>query len=48
TRVFNATASTETDQKVLAALRAAGRLEERPPASLTLPVRIALQGKRPG
>ncbi|EPK1848720.1 energy transducer TonB, partial [Pseudomonas aeruginosa] len=23
-------------------------LEERPPASLTLPVRIALQGKRPG
>ncbi|MCO4025786.1 energy transducer TonB [Pseudomonas aeruginosa] len=38
----------ETDQKVLAALRAAGRLEERPPASLTLPVRIALQGKRPG
>ncbi|HGM8470334.1 TPA: hypothetical protein ACKQBQ_006619, partial [Pseudomonas aeruginosa] len=22
--------------------------EERPPASLTLPVRIALQGKRPG
>ncbi|EPJ7459519.1 energy transducer TonB, partial [Pseudomonas aeruginosa] len=25
-----------------------GRLEERPPASLTLPVRIALQGKRPG
>ncbi|HBP4804683.1 TPA: energy transducer TonB, partial [Pseudomonas aeruginosa] len=24
------------------------RLEERPPASLTLPVRIALQGKRPG
>lgn len=38
----------ETDQKVLAALRAVGRLEERPPASLTLPVRIALQGKRPG
>ncbi|HFF2170107.1 TPA: energy transducer TonB, partial [Pseudomonas aeruginosa] len=27
---------------------AVGRLEERPPASLTLPVRIALQGKRPG
>ncbi|MGC3118229.1 energy transducer TonB, partial [Pseudomonas aeruginosa] len=37
----------ETAQKVVAALRAAGRLEEPPPPSLTLPVRIPLHGKRP-
>ena len=35
------------DQQVLAVLRGAPPLE-RPPASLTLPVRIALQGRRPG
>ncbi|BBP77188.1 energy transducer TonB [Pseudomonas gingeri NCPPB 3146 = LMG 5327] len=36
------------DTQVLAALRAAPRLNERPPASMTLPVRISLQGRRPG
>ncbi|MDR3659050.1 MAG: energy transducer TonB [Mycobacterium sp.] len=36
------------DAQVLAALRAVPRLSERPPASITLPVRIALQGRRPG
>jgi len=36
------------DTQVLAALRAAPRLSERPPASITLPLRIALQGRRPG
>ncbi|MER2098617.1 MAG: energy transducer TonB [Pseudomonas qingdaonensis] len=34
------------DAQVLAALRAAPAMTQRPPASLTLPVRIALQGRR--
>lgn len=37
----------ETDQQVLAALRATPRLKERMPASLTLPVRLSLKGRRP-
>ena len=37
----------EVDAQVLAALRAAPPLTQRPPASMTLPVRIALQGRRP-
>ncbi|MCO7519735.1 MULTISPECIES: TonB family protein [unclassified Pseudomonas] len=37
----------EVDAQVLAALRAARALDQRPPASLTLPVKIALQGRRP-
>jgi len=32
---------------VLAALRATPRLKERMPASLTLPVRLSLKGRRP-
>lgn len=36
----------QVDALVLAALRAAPALTQRPPASLTLPVRIALQGRR--
>ncbi|MEX3776978.1 energy transducer TonB [Pseudomonas sp. MYb118] len=38
----------EVDSQVLAALRGAGALSERPPASITLPVRLSLQGRRPG
>lgn len=38
----------QVDQQVIAALRAAPHLSERPPASLTLPVRLSLQGRRPG
>ncbi|WP_347900584.1 energy transducer TonB [Pseudomonas purpurea] len=38
----------EVDAQVLAALRAAPHLQERPPASMTLPVRLSLQGRRPG
>ncbi|WP_045883384.1 TonB C-terminal domain-containing protein [Pseudomonas chlororaphis] len=38
----------QIDTLVLAALRAAPHLTERPPASLTLPVRLSLQGRRPG
>lgn len=38
----------ELDAKVLDAVRQAGRLDERPPASLTLPVHVSLQGRRPG
>ncbi|NIL17596.1 energy transducer TonB [Pseudomonas sp. AN3A02] len=37
----------ETDDQVLAALRATPRLKERAPASLTLPVRLSLKGRRP-
>ncbi|VVM63556.1 hypothetical protein PS662_01428 [Pseudomonas fluorescens] len=38
----------ELDNQVIAALRAAPHLSERPPASITLPVRLSLQGRRPG
>lgn len=38
----------QVDEQVLAALRAAPHLSERPPASMTLPVRLSLQGRRPG
>jgi len=38
----------QVDTQVLAALRNAPHLTERPPASLTLPVRLSLQGRRPG
>ncbi|WP_434698119.1 energy transducer TonB family protein [Pseudomonas sp. D1-1] len=38
----------QLDEQVIAALRAAPHLSERPPASLTLPVRLSLQGRRPG
>ena len=37
----------EVDAQVVAALRSAPALDQRPPASLTLPVKIALQGRRP-
>ncbi|NVZ23776.1 energy transducer TonB [Pseudomonas costantinii] len=38
----------QLDTQVIAALRAAPALSERPPASMTLPVRVSLQGRRPG
>ncbi|MBD9462082.1 MULTISPECIES: energy transducer TonB [unclassified Pseudomonas] len=38
----------QVDEQVIAALRTAPHLSERPPASLTLPVRLSLQGRRPG
>lgn len=38
----------EIDSNVIAALRNAPHLSERPPASMTLPVRLSLQGRRPG
>nr|BFD42297.1 hypothetical protein FFPRI1PSEUD_37960 [Pseudomonas sp. FFPRI_1] len=37
----------QIDEQVLAALRATPRLKERVPASLTLPVRLSLKGRRP-
>lgn len=40
------TGDPELDAKVLAALRASPALE-RPPASISMPVRISLQGRRP-
>ncbi|SFW32627.1 energy transducer TonB [Pseudomonas sp. NFACC04-2] len=38
----------QVDEQVISALRTAPHLSERPPASLTLPVRLSLQGRRPG
>ncbi|MGF0238287.1 energy transducer TonB [Rhodococcus sp. IEGM1300] len=38
----------EIDAQVMDALRSAPHLNERPPATLTLPVRLSLQGRRPG
>ncbi|WP_411384594.1 energy transducer TonB [Pseudomonas sp. Z1-12] len=38
----------QVDEQVISALRTAPHLTERPPASLTLPVRLSLQGRRPG
>ncbi|SEO50051.1 MULTISPECIES: energy transducer TonB [unclassified Pseudomonas] len=38
----------QVDEQVITALRTAPPLSERPPASLTLPVRLSLQGRRPG
>lgn len=37
----------DVDASVIAALRAVPALSERPPASLSLPVRVSLQGRRP-
>lgn len=37
----------KTDQAVLLALREAPPMDERPPATLTLPVKLDLQGRRP-
>jgi periplasmic protein TonB len=37
----------EADAAVLAALRALGRIDERPPASLAFPARVSIQGRRP-
>ncbi|WP_335944685.1 energy transducer TonB [Pseudomonas sp. G166] len=38
----------QTDEKVIASLRASRHLNERPPASLKIPVRMTFKGKRPG
>jgi len=37
----------EVDARVIAALRAVPALDERPPASVTMPVRASLNGRRP-
>ncbi|MEB0097568.1 energy transducer TonB [Pseudomonas sp. DC1.2] len=46
--LVKSSANPDVDAQVLAALRAAPHLSERPPASMTLPVRLSLQGRRPG
>lgn len=38
----------DIDNKVVAALRSAPAMSQKPPKSLSLPVRILLQGRRPG
>ncbi len=37
----------DADQAVLEAIRAVGRLDERPPPSLAFPARVLVQGRRP-
>lgn len=37
----------EADESVIEALRAYGRIEERPPRSLPMPARVLVQGRRP-
>lgn len=37
----------EADEAVLKAIRAVGRIDERPPASLKFPARVLVQGRRP-
>lgn len=37
----------EADDRVLQAIRAVGRIDERPPASLDFPARVLVQGRRP-
>lgn len=39
--------SPQTDAAVLAALRAAGRVDEKPTAELTFPARVVITGRRP-
>lgn len=38
----------DADDRVLQAIRAVGRIDERPPASLDFPARVLVQGRRPG
>ncbi len=38
----------EADERVLQAIRAVGRIDERPPATLDFPARVLVQGRRPG
>jgi len=38
----------EVDAALIAALREVGRLDERPPASVTMPIRARVTGRRPG
>ncbi len=37
----------EADDAVLQAIRTIGRIDERPPASLSFPARVLVQGRRP-
>ena len=46
--LFKSSGNPEVDAQVLKALRASPALQQRPPASMTLPVRLSLQGRRPG
>jgi TonB family protein len=46
--LLKSSGDSETDEKVIAALRSIPALDQVPPKSLTLPVKLALQGRRPG
>ncbi|WP_339649798.1 energy transducer TonB [Halopseudomonas pelagia] len=45
--LLRSSGDSELDDKVIAALRTAPAMEQRPPASLNLPVHVSLQGRRP-
>ncbi|WP_454731325.1 MULTISPECIES: TonB family protein [Cupriavidus] len=45
--LVRSTGSAATDEALLAALRALGRVDERPPAGLSFPARVVMQARRP-
>ena len=45
--VVRSSGNNEADQAVLEAVRSHGRLDTQPPASLTFPARVLVQGRRP-
>ncbi|WP_240342729.1 energy transducer TonB [Alloalcanivorax xenomutans] len=47
-QLLNSSGDPDTDDKVIAAVRAIPALDQKPPKSMTLPVKVALQGRRPG
>lgn len=46
-KVTKSSGDVDIDEQVVAALRAVGQLDERPPGSLSMPISVAFQGRRP-
>ncbi|MDQ0608255.1 protein TonB [Variovorax sp. W1I1] len=46
-QLVRGTGASETDDAVLAMLRALDRVDEKPPASLRFPMRVSMKGRRP-
>ncbi|MBM7333300.1 MAG: energy transducer TonB [Alcanivorax sp.] len=47
-QVLESSGDEDVDRRIVAALRELEPLDQKPPASLTLPVHMSLQGRRPG
>jgi periplasmic protein TonB len=45
--VLRGSGNQQADEAVLDAIRAIGRIDERPPASLKFPARVLVQSRRP-